>query len=198
MGALEESKGEQPVSYPEILEQGVISTLEALNTQLIEVRKQTKPPSDYPQKEEVAGFKETSAPAKLDSSPQRLHLSKLEGSLAFVSNANSLIRVNPVDGSQISVVHTTGAEKLGVTALASSDEAVFAAEMATGNFLVLSAADNSIVYESRCHAEAITAVSFAPKDLVAVSSTDGTWSLHNWREGQVLASCADSRCRRWS
>ena len=73
---MEEESKVQEVSYPQTLSPQVVKEIDDLSAKLIDERKSTKPPTEYPSRDNLA-FKDS--PAKLDlplDATQTLEISK--------------------------------------------------------------------------------------------------------------------------
>ena len=100
--------------------------------------------------------------------------------IKILDNAGALCETIPID-SRV---------KLAKFAPNSDSVAIFAFEGSSAQVWDLKG--KSKIYEVQTHTEPVTDVSFPPLEgLVAVSSADGSWSLHDYMQGQTLIHLRD-------
>lgn len=163
--------------------------MNSLSDKLIEERKQLKPPASYPQRENISQFTEalngtlritqTGYIDTLDISTAK------SGSILVTTSANE-VKILDNNGALSEVLPIDKRVSLAKFAPDSDSVAIFAfskSENAEGNSVaqVWNLQTKQKLYEVACHTDEITDVCFTPlPGIVAVSSIDGSWSLHDF------------------
>jgi len=116
------------------------------------------------------------------------------------SRGTMLVTTSSAAGSEIKILDNSGAlsetipidsrVKQAKFAPNSDSIAIFAFEGASAQVWDLT--NKQMIYEVRSHSDSVTDVSFPPMEgLVAVSSADGSWSLHDYTRGVVMLHLRD-------
>ena len=181
----EESKQAQA---PTQLSASLIQSMNVLSDQLIEQRKQLKPPANYPQRENIGDFREAlngTLRVAGEGSVDTLDVSTApSGAILATTDANQ-IKILDKNGSLTETIPIDKRVNLAKFAPNSDEIAIFA--FAGANAQVWNLKNKKKVYEISSHSSEITDVSFMPlKGIVAVSSADASWSLHDYQNGKTL------------
>jgi len=185
--ASEESK---QAAAPSLLSPVIIERMNVLSDQLIEQRKELKPPANYPQREHISEFKEalngTLRVATNGGTLDTLDVSTAKSGAILVTTSTNEIKILDASGNLSETLPIDNRVSLARFAPNSDSIAIFAfAASAKAQVWDLNRKQN--LYEVTTHSEQITDISFPPLEgVVAVSSADGSWSLHDYKKGQVL------------
>lgn len=197
-GQAEESKQAQSVA-PTSLSESLIESLNALSDQLIEQRKQLKPPSSYPQRENISEFREalngTLRIATDGATVDTLDISTAPSGAILTTTSNNEIKLLDASGALSETLPIDNRVTLAKFAPNSDSIAIFVFASKDNQASVAQVWDlkgKQKVYEVQGHTSAITDVSFAPKaGLIAVGSADSSWSLHDFEQGKTLLHLRD-------
>ena len=166
--------------------------MNALSDQLIEERKQLKPPANYPQRENIGGFREAqngaiticSSGGKVDT----LDVSTAPSGAILATTSKNEIKILDSNGALSETIPIDRRVTLAKFAPKSDTIAIFAFEKTDTEGAVAQVwnlKNKKRVYEIKVHTEAITDVCFTPLErLVAVCSKDKSWSLHDYMVGK--------------
>lgn len=162
--------------------------MNTLSDQLIEQRKQLKPPANYPQRENIADFREAlngTLRVAGDGSVDTLDVSTAASGAILVTTNNNEIKILDGNGSLTETIPIDKRVTLAKFAPNSDSIAIFAFAGASAQVWDLKSKQK--VYEVLSHSSEITDASFMPlQGLVAVSSADASWSLHDFKNGKTL------------
>ena len=174
---------------PTQLNPELIESMNALSDQLIEQRKQLKPPSSYPQRENVSQFKKalngTLRVAVDGATLDTLDVSSAESGAILATTSANEVKLLDGSGALSETIPIDSRVSIAKFAPNSDKVAIFAFEGA--NAQVWDLRSKQKIYQVPGHSAKISDVSFPPLEgVIAVSSTDGQWSLHDYRRGTVL------------
>jgi len=177
------------------LSQSIIEKMNALSDQLIESRKQLKPPANYPQRENISQFSEAlNGTLRITSQGaiDTLDVSTAPSGAMLVTTSNNEVKILDCNGALSQTLPIDKRVTLAKFAPNSDIIAIFAFSKASsmeGNAVaqVWNLESKQKLYEVTCHSDEISDVCFTPlQGLVAVSSHDGSWSMHDFANTKQL------------
>ena len=196
----EESKqAESTSAIPTSLSPGLIAQMNELSDKLIESRKQLKPPANYPQRENIGQFaeavngtlriQENGTVDSLDVSTAasgNVMVTTSGNEVKILDNRGSLVETLPIDKRVTMAKFAPKSDQIAILAFQKSTESQLQSNQVTGQIWNLQTKEK--LYDIVCHSEALTDVCFTPLEgLVAVSSADGSWSMHDYvQKKQIL------------
>lgn len=170
----------------------LIESMNSLSDQLIEQRKQLKPPANYPQRENVGGFREAQNGALAvcadGGTVDTLDVSTAPSGAILVTTSTNQIKILDSNGALSETIPIDKRVTMARFAPKSDTIAIFAFEKTDSEGAVAQVwnlKNKKKVYDISVHTDKITDVCFTPLErFVAICSADGSWSLHDYMMGK--------------
>lgn len=160
-----------------------------LSDEMMEKRKATKPPADYPTKELMNKFQHAStvAVAAEGASVVAMDVSLAPSGAILVATSHPEVKVLDQSGSPITVLPVEQPVSK-VKFAPDSDQIAIIVARDSQAAQVWDLQAKQVIYEARDLAGPVTDLFFTPlRGLVALSDASGVWALHDYERGEKVA-----------